>query len=205
MIVDELQRAIIQITILSIIPFLWWVIWYFGTNESKISFLKWIGLKKPKVAQKKRFVVFVFFALIVAASMSLVLDPILPDDIQLANARFGGQGIKVLLPAIIFSFFATALPEEILFRGFIGKHLSNKLGFPIGNTIQAIFFGLLHGATMFPTLGIPIPLLVIAYTGVLGWLMGYINEKAEGSIIPSWCLHGISNIYAALIIMFELL
>lgn len=50
-----------------------------------------------------------------------------------------------------------------------------------------------------------IPLLVIVFTGTLGWLMGYINEKSEASILPSWCIHGISNLYAAIIIMFELL
>jgi hypothetical protein len=32
--------------------------------------------------------------------------------------------------------------------------------------------------------------LVIAFTGTLGWLMGYINEKADGSILPSWILMG---------------
>jgi len=204
LIIDELQRAVLQIFILTIIPFVWWVIWWFGTTGTKMSFFKWVGLKKPIVANKKRFISFIVLALIVAISMSFVLDPILPDDIQLANARFGGQGVKALVPAIIFSFFATALPEEILFRGFLGKRLSGKLGFPIGNTIQAILFGLLHGATMFSTLGMAIPLLVIAYTGTLGWLMGYVNEKADGSILPGWCIHAISNLYAAIIIMFEL-
>lgn len=144
---------------------------------------------------------FNIFSLIVSASMSLVLDPILPNDIQLANARFGGQGAKVFIPVLIFSFFATALPEEILFRGFLGKRLSKKCGFAVGNTIQAILFGLLHGATMFPSLGMAIPLLVIAYTGTLGWLMGYVNEQSNGSILPSWCIHGISNVYAAIIII----
>lgn len=204
LIADELQRAILQIIVLSIIPFACWVIWRFGTAETKISFFEWVGLKKPIVAHTKKFTIFIILSLIVSASMSLVLDPLLPDDIQLANAHFGGQGVKALIPALIFSFFATALPEEILFRGFLGKRLNKKLGFPIGNTIQAILFGLLHGAAMFPSLGMVIPLLVIAYTGTLGWLMGYVNEQSNGSILPSWCIHGISNIYAAIIIMFEL-
>ena len=204
LIVDELQRAVFQIFILSFIPFVWWLIWWIRTNESKTSFFKWVGLKKPTVADKKKFIVFIFFALLVAASMSLVLDPNLPDDIQLANARFSGQGINALIPAIIFSFFASALPEEVLFRGFLGKQLSKFLGFMVGNSIQAILFGILHGAALFSVLGKAIPLLVIGYTGVLGWLMGYINEKANGSILPSWCIHGVSNLYAAVIIMIEL-
>ena len=201
MILNELLRAIFQILALSVVPIIGWLI----AARKKESFFSWIGLKKPKVENKKKFIVFIFIALIVAVLMSLVLDPILPDDIQLANERFDGQGIKALIPAIIFAFFATALGEEILFRGFIGKCLCRKIGFWGGNTIQAILFGLLHGATMFPTLGMAIPLLVITFTAMLGWLMGYINEKADGSIVPSWFLHGISNLYATIIIMFELL
>ncbi|MCL2107753.1 MAG: CPBP family intramembrane metalloprotease [Oscillospiraceae bacterium] len=195
MFVDELIRAVFQILALSAIPFIWWLI-----AARKEPFFAWVGLKKPRVEDKKRFIIFVFVALIVAFLMSFVLDPILPDDIQLANERFRGQGISALIPAIIFAFFATALGEEILFRGFIGNRLCGKIGFWGGNTIQAVLFGLLHGATMFPTLGIAVPLLVIAFTATLGWLMGYINEKAGGSIIPSWGLHGASNLYAAMIL-----
>lgn len=201
MLINELQTAVLQIIVMSVIPFVWWLI----TTKTKISFFKWVGLKKPIVANKKRFAISIVITLIVIIAMSPTIDPVIPDDIQLANARFGGQGIKSFVPAIIFSFFATALPEEILFRGFLGKRLSGKLGFPIGNTAQAILFGLLHGATLFSTLGIAIPLLVIAFTGTLGWLMGYVSEKANGSIMPNWCLHGIANLYAAVIIMFELL
>ena len=201
MILSELLTAILQIIIMSFVPVLCWLI----AVRKKESFFSWIGLKRPKLVNKKKFIVFAFITLLVGIVMSLVLDPILPDDIQLANERFGGQKIKALIPAIIFSFFATGLAEEILFRGFIGKRLCDKFGFFIGNTLQALLFGLLHGATMFQTLGTAIPLLVIAFTATLGWLMGYINDKASGSIIPSWCLHGISNLYASVIIMFELL
>ena len=185
MLVNELLTAILQIAVMSVVPVVCWL--FFA--RKKESFFSWIGLKQPKIENEKKFVVSIFIFLFVVVSMSLVLDPILPDDIQLANERFGGQGMKAFIPAIIFSFFATALAEEILFRGFIGKRLCGRLGFCIGNTLQALLFGLLHGATMFPALGISIPLLVIAFTGTLGWLMGYINEKASGSIIPSWCLH----------------
>ena len=205
MIIDELRRAFFQIIIMIIIPFIWWVFWWFVTKNSKYSFFEWVGLKKPVINNKKVFIVFIFLTFVIGFSMSLVLDPLLPDDIQLANERFGGQGIKVILPAIIFSFLATSLPEEIFFRGFLGKKLIRKTGFIIGNTIQSLIFGLLHGATMIPALGIVIPLLVIFFTGLLGWFMGLINEKANGSILPSWCIHGISNLYASIIIMFNLL
>lgn len=202
MIIEELQRALLQIIAFTIIPLVWWFI---GRRRYRISFFKWIGLKKINVSNKKHFLIFMIFAFIVSVSMSLILDPLLPDDIQLANTRFGGQGMNAFIPAIIFSIFATGLPEEILFRGFIGKRLSERFGFLIGNTIQSSIFGLLHGATLFSSLGIAVPLLVIVYTAALGWLMGYVNRQASDSILPSWCLHGIANIYASVIIMFELL
>lgn len=205
LIINELQRAFAQILALSFIPFTWWALWREGTKKSKCSFFEWIGLKKPIITQKIRFIIIVIIALIVSAAMSLLLDPVLPDDIQLANERFAGQGMRAFVPALIFSLFATALPEEVFFRGFLGKHLIIKFGFGVGNTIQAVIFGFLHGAIMFPALGMAIPILVIGFTGTLGWLMGYINEKAEGSIFPSWFIHAISNIYACVIIMYELL
>ncbi|MDR2090294.1 MAG: CPBP family intramembrane metalloprotease [Clostridiales bacterium] len=134
--------------------------------------------------------------------MSLILDPLLPNDVQTANARFAGQGAKAVLPIIVFAFFATALPEEILFRGFLGKRLSERFGFIAGNTIQAVIFGFLHGAAMFAALGFWIPSLVIAFTAAFGWITGYVDEKAGGSIVPGIMLHGAANLYAALIIAF---
>ncbi|GHV01069.1 CAAX amino protease [Clostridia bacterium] len=201
MLLNEIIRAIIQLAIFVAIPLIWWLI----TTRKKENFFVYIGIKKPTVERKAKFWTPFFLAIIIAVSMSLVLDPLLPNDIQLANARFVGQGTKAGLPIIVFAFFATGLPEEILFRGFISKRISKRLGFIVGNTIQAILFGLLHGATMFPSLGFWIPMLVIVFTGTLGWLMGYMNEKADGSIIPSIILHGLSNVYACLIVAFELL
>jgi membrane protease YdiL (CAAX protease family) len=156
------------------------------------------------VAHRGRFIVGIAVGALIAVAMSFVLDSVLPKDIQLANGRFAGKGFRALIPAMIFSFAATALPEELLFRGFIGAKLSNKQGFATGNTIQAILFGLLHGAAMFGTYEPQIPALVIIFTGTMGWTMGYINKKADGSIIPSICLHGTSNLYANILIMFAL-
>jgi membrane protease YdiL (CAAX protease family) len=161
-------------------------------------------LKKAVVSERRKFIVGIIAVLIVAVVMSPVLDALLPNDIQLANARFAGKGFAALPGALVFSFLATALPEEVLFRGFIGQHLSKRIGFAAGNTIQALLFGLLHGAMLFSALGLWLSLVVVAFTGTLGWIMGYVNKKADGSILPSVIIHGISNIYASLIVMFSL-
>lgn len=202
MIIDELKRAVSQMIVLSVIPFLWWSIRRFVLSKDTSSFFKWIGLKKPVIFYKKKFITYTVIALLVAISMSIILDPLLQNEVQLANEQFRSKGIEALIPAIIFSFFATGLPEEIFFRGFLGNRLSKKFGFLFGNTIQAILFGLLHGVVLISSLGVNVSLLVIIFTGTLGWLMGYVNEQADGSIIPSWCIHGVSNLYAAFLIMF---
>jgi membrane protease YdiL (CAAX protease family) len=194
---NEIVRAAIQIVLLSAIPFL---IWIFAARK-KQSFVSWIGLRKVAVAEPARFIAGIVAALVVAAAMSPVLDPLLPDGIQLANARFAGQGLAALPGAVVFSFFATALPEEILFRGLLGGRLGKRIGFAPANIIQAIVFGLLHGAALFDTYGFWLPLTVIAFTATLGCIMGYVDQKAGGSILPSAIIHGLSNVYACVIIL----
>jgi membrane protease YdiL (CAAX protease family) len=198
MILDELTRAAAQIIALTLIPFIAWLI----AARKKRNFFRWIGLKKPKITSTAKFVCASAAVVAIAVAMSLVLDPLLPDGIQFANNRFAGKGLGALIPAIIFSFLGTALPEELLFRGFIGAKLSEKFGFAVGNLVQAILFGLLHGATLFGRLGVALPLSVIAFTGAFGWLAGYVNRQATGSVIPSVCLHGLSNVYATVLILF---
>ena len=39
-----------------------------------------------------------------------------------------------------------------------------------------------------------------------GWFMGYLNEKlASGSIVPSWIVHGLSNLAVSLMSAFNIL
>ena len=123
----------------------------------------------------------------------------------MATAEFVGKGFSVLLPAIIYSFVKTGLSEEILFRGFIGKRLINKFGLNTGNLLQAALFGLLHGAMVISITSIFGAIVVTLITGMAGYLMGYINENlSKGSIVPSWLLHGCTNLVASLVAMFNL-
>ena len=119
--------------------------------------------------------------------------------IEMATSDFAGLGISALPAIIVYAVFNTALPEEILFRGFILKRIANKFGFAAGNTIQALIFGIVHGIMFFTVAGPVKALLIILFTGIIGWFMGYINEKkSDGSIIPSWIIHSIANIFSSL-------
>ena len=76
--------------------------------------------------------------------------------------------------------------ESCLVSGFFLKRLSSKFGFWIGNFIQSMVFGLLHGAMFISKIHPGKAFLILAFTGMIAWCMGYANEKkAGGSIFPS--------------------
>lgn len=48
--------------------------------------------------------------------------------------------------------------------------------------------------------------LITTLASVIAWFMGYINEKySNGSIIPSWIIHTISNIFSGICAAFMLI
>lgn len=127
-------------------------------------------------------------------------------NVKTATSEFAGLGGVAIPAIIIYAAFNTAFPEELLFRGFLLKRLENKLGFNIANAIQALLFSLLHGAMFFSLVGVIKAILIIAFTGVIAWFMGYINEKySNGSIIPSWIIHTISNLFSGICSAFMLM
>ncbi|NLZ49020.1 MAG: CPBP family intramembrane metalloprotease [Clostridiales bacterium] len=83
----------------------------------------------------------------------------------------------------------TGFCEEVFFRGFLLKRFEARFGFLLGNTLQGFLFGLLHGIPFGITTGkVMVTILLTVLPGTLGWL----NEKGfNGSIFPSWLVHGI--------------
>lgn len=193
--------SIIQIILFSFIPFVWWFI----KERKQISFLRWIGIKKPIILDIRKYIITVFIIIALYLCLAFII-PLLLVDSDTATSMFAGQGIKALLPALIYAFLQTGLSEEIFFRGFLTKILSSKYGFKTGNVFQALIFGLIHGLMFMSDIGFFKALIIILITGTIGLLMGWINEKLSGgSIIPSWILHGLANIIPAVIVMFNLI
>ena len=84
------------------------------------------------------------------------------------------------------------------------KRLKKKFGFHMANLTQALLFGLLHGVMFFSLVGVIKAILIIVFTGAIAWSMGYINEKiSNGSIIPSWSIHTISNLFSGICAAFS--
>ena len=199
MISELLINTILQLILFSIIPVLWW----FFSARKKEPLFSWLGLTVPKfVSSSKAILVFLLsLGPLLALGIYLILS--FEDRSVLAQAKFAQLGIGGIVPILIYAVFQTGLSEEIFFRGFLNKRLSNKFGFAIGNTVQAVLFGSVHGLLLFGSLQISLILLIVAFTAATGWLMGFLNEKLSGgSIIPSWTIHSLANIIPAVLIAF---
>lgn len=69
----------------------------------------------------------------------------------------------------------------------------------MANLIQALLFGVFHGVMFISFAGSIRTILVIVLTGTIAWSIGFINEKySDGSILPSWIIHTISNLFSGI-------
>jgi uncharacterized protein len=200
MIVTSLINAVFQLILITGIVYTCW----FFTGRKRQPFSVWIGWKKPRLERKTTFLLFFLAALLLLIAPGLVVVRFLLDPAELASAQFYGLGVSGLVPALIYSFVQTGLSEEILFRGFIGKRLCARWGYRKGNSAQALLFGLLHGAMIYPSAGFYTAIGIVLLTGAAGFSMGAMNERlAGGSILPSWLMHGISNTVSTLFMLFQ--
>jgi len=197
-----LINAVIQVILFSIIPFVWWLVC--GRKEG--GFFKWLGLKKPIVKDKIKYAITFVFTIIVLSLLSFFVVPLFIDKSTMATSQFSGQGVSALIPGLIYAFLQTGFSEELFFRGFLTKRLIHKFGFKVGNVIQGLLFGLIHGIMFISTAGLLGAIIIILLTGILGWLMGWINEKqSDGSIVSSWLVHGFANTLASIVAMFNII
>jgi membrane protease YdiL (CAAX protease family) len=201
LLIQTLINSIIQIALFSLIPFIWWLI----TARKKMNFFEWIGLKKIRDARENKTLIWTIGAIVLFLALAVFML-ISVRGVETATSEFAGLGWGAVPAVLVYAILKTALPEEIVFRGFILKRISKKFGFAAGNLIQALLFGLMHGVMFFGTAGLVKAILITLFTGSIGWLMGFINEKkAGGSIIPSWSIHAAANIFSGICSAFLLL
>ena len=172
LLMKKLTNSIIQIIIFSLIPFLWWLI----TSRKKMNFFEWIGLKKVNNIKENKLFAWIFSVLVLFLIISVFILYSL-KNVNIASSEFTGLGIKSLPSILIYAIFNTSLPEEILFRGFLLKRIGNKFGFIVSNGIQSLLFGCIHGIIFFSAVGILKSIVITLFTGMIGWIIGYINEK----------------------------
>ncbi len=188
--ISKLLGSLISLAIVFSIIFIVWFL--FARKREKIT--KWIGLygfgNKNKVYLW--MMIGTIFFILVGTFMLYIFK-----DVKTASSDFYSLGFLALPAIIVHASLGTALPEEVLFRGFILKRLENKFSFNVGNIVQSLLFGLVHGLAFIAFVGIFKGLLLFIFTGLLAFLIGYINEKkAEGSILPGIILHFIANVFS---------
>jgi len=186
---SEILSSMVQIILFSLLPAIWWCV----TARKRQTFRQWTGLKWVE-AEKLPATVWWAAGTTVAFMVLGGLILYMVRDTPSAVSQFAGLGVPAVPSVFVYALFHTALPEELLFRGFLLKRLAGKWGFPAANTAQAVLFGLLHGVLFFPLTGPVKAAFIILFTSAIAFAMGYINErKAGGSILPSWVIHALSN------------
>lgn len=194
---NELIGAVVQVLLFALVPLIFW----FVTARKKESFCKWIGLEKPACKETwKAVLLTALVALLYIGAMAMCVR-ILPEGITTAGSMYAGQGISALPSLFFYAFLRTALSEELLFRGFILKRVQDIKGFSVGNTVQALLFGLMHGIPFgIVTRSISALFLLTLIPGLFGWYEGWLNEKrCGGSIVPGWMVHGCLNLLTGIL------
>lgn len=188
--------SMLQLTLFAGVPWIFYLIF----NKKNESYFKWIGLYLPnnKLWIKNCIKVFIISVLIMVGPILILqhLDNITLEMTYMEELSGKGLHFNVIIIIILKAIVQTSLSEEILFRGFIGKRIANKFGYFQGNIVQGILFGLPHGLPfiiVFHEYTVGFVLLITA--SIVGFLQFYLNEKkADGSIIPSFIVHGIMNL-----------
>lgn len=205
MILDNLIGAIMQVLAFNLIPFIVFII----SKKKLKGFFKYIGLIKPV---KKTILWAVIVSIIVVISGTLL--PLIFPEIKVlmtmkgtvaGNLKIAGLSYNTMMILAITALIQTSLSEEILFRGFIAKRLISWLGYNTGNSIQAVIFGLMHVLLllMIAEPNYPFLIFVFFFSGLAGYILGYIKEKiGNGSIIPGWIAHGLANIVSFYLVAF---
>lgn len=195
-------NAIVQVMLFSIIPFVWWIF----TAKKKQPFLEWLGFYRPVIVDKGKYAIFYMLSIVVLVVPNFALVFFYMDGSILASNQFAGLGLAGIIPALLYAVIQTGLSEELLFRGFLLKRLANSIGFQVGNLLQSLVFGCIHGAMLWTVLPFPIILLVVLSTGLAGYVMGWMNERVGGgSIVTSWSIHSLTNLMTACLSMFQIL
>lgn len=115
--INKVIISLLQSILFAIIPFIWWCI----TARKQQSFPKWIGLKKIEGGKNVIATILVSAAFLASGVLTLYVV----RGMETATSEFTGLGAAALPAIVVYAAFNTAFPEELLFRGFLLKRLSN--------------------------------------------------------------------------------
>jgi membrane protease YdiL (CAAX protease family) len=128
-----------------------------------------------------------------AVAVVLVFAPILVTHPSPATTEYVYARMGLSVASVVGAFAAeavfTTLGEEVFFRGLLGGWLVTRLGFQLGNAVQAIIFLAPHALLLAVNVHFW-PVLVPQLAA--GWLLGWLRTRS-GSILPGWLAHTLVN------------
>jgi uncharacterized protein len=136
---------------------------------------------------------------VVLALISSFVLKFIPDQLLNSFSHYAGQSLSIrsILAALANEAFNVALGEEIFFRGFLGNWLFRRIGFHLGNLIQATIFLVPHLLLLNISSAIW-PVFIVQLCA--GWFQGWLLYRSK-SIFPGWFVHTASNLASAISIM----
>ena len=206
-VVNELISSVLQVVAFALIPF----VFFLFRKDKSVSFLKYIGLHNT-TAIAMRYAVYTSLLFLSTGLVIIFFDDsiraivLTPPSVTGKIRTIEAEEVAVIV-ILLVALVKTSLSEEIFFRGFISKRLINAWGFSIGNTFQAIIFGVVHVVLFWKLMNAGIVPLVFIFSlsTIGGWVIGLIKEKyGNGSIIPGWIAHGLGNTISYFTIVFIL-
>ena len=201
---NQINSAILQLLLFLSVPFMWYVV----THKKVNGFFVWLGIKvAPKPPLKVMLCILIGFLVVVFLPYMWLYqsENLNYQGFTVDAFRQSGWSIQTLCVILIWAILQTSLSEEILFRGFLCKRCCNKFGEKIGNTVQAIIFGMVHTAAL-PDKNIFAILIVVLLTGGIGYVLGWLSlKKVQGSILYCWVIHATVNILSPIIVFTFLL
>ena len=101
------------------------------------------------------------------------------DSSKTATAAFSGKGIGALPAILAYAILATALPEEIFFRGFLLKRMQGKLGFLGANLLQSLLFGLIHAFMFIQLTGYLKAIVIMVFISLIAYVLVLSMRKSK--------------------------
>ncbi|WP_160133922.1 CPBP family intramembrane glutamic endopeptidase [Halococcus salsus] len=117
---------------------------------------------------------------------AVIRDP----NVSVALSSTTHLSLAAVSSTVLYQVVLVTFPEELFFRGYLGGFLLRRYRFVVGNTVQALVFGLFHS----PLVLVDRRLGALVVVQVLvGWLLGWLRYRSE-SILPGWVMHALSNV-----------
>lgn len=196
---SQFFSAVLQLLLLTAVPF----VWYAVSRRHIVGFRQWLGLF-PAEKTPAKAMAGIFLGLSLATLLPYWYlyrtDSLTYSGFTVDSFRQTGWSVQTFAVILIWAVLQTSLSEEIFFRGFLCKRLSEAWGWRTGCAAQAALFGAVHLPAVWGK-GVLPALIIFLLTGGIGFALGWLSQRrAGGSILYGWCIHGVVNILSTVVV-----